>query len=85
MKILYTSKFIREYKKLSREIKMQDEKRETIFRKDPFHISLGTHKLHGRLKDFWLFSVDFKYRIVFEIRRDKTMYFHSIGDHSVYQ
>jgi len=85
MKIIYTSRFVREYKKLSKEIKKQAEEREKLFRENPFHTLLDTHKLHGRLKEFWSFSIDFRYRIVFEIGRNKTMYFHFIGDHSVYQ
>ncbi len=85
MKIIFTSKFIREYKKLPQEIKIRAEEREEIFRKDPFHVSLDTHKLHGQFKDFWSFSIDFEYRIIFEIGKNKTMYFHSVGNHSVYQ
>ncbi len=85
MKIIYTTKFAREYKKLPQKIKIQAEERERLFRQNPFHSLLDTHKLHGRLKTFWSFSIDYKYRIVFEIGNNKTIYFHSIGDHSVYQ
>lgn len=85
MKIVYTSKFSREYKKLPRKIKMLAEKKEKIFRENPFNPVLDTHKLHGRFKEFWSFSVDFEYRIVFELENNKTVYFHSIGDHAVYK
>ncbi len=61
------------------------ENKEKIFRGNPFNPILETHKLHGRFKDFWFFSVGFKYRIVFEFGEDKTVYFHSIGDHKVYK
>lgn len=85
MKIIYTSKFIREYKKLPQEIKLLAENKEEIFRKNPFNSVLQTHKLHGRFEDFWSFSVDFKYRIIFEFGNNNTIYFHSVGDHSVYK
>ena len=85
MQIAYSSKFSREYKKLPKEIKLLAEKRETIFRKNPFEPILATHKLHGRLKDFWSFSIGFKYRIIFEFAEKNTVHFHSVGDHDVYQ
>jgi mRNA-degrading endonuclease RelE of RelBE toxin-antitoxin system len=85
MKIIYTSKFFREYKKLPKEIKLLAEEREKIFRKNPFNPVLNTHKPHGRFEDFWSFSVDFKYRIIFEFGNNDTVYFHSVGDHSIYE
>ena len=85
MKIVYASKFAREYRKLPKEIKTLAESKEKIFRKNPFSSILETHKLHGRFKDFWSFSIDLKYRIVFEFGKNKIVYFYSIGDHRVYR
>lgn len=85
MKIYYSSKFAREYKNLSPSVKQKAEKKENIFRKDPFDKRLETHKLSGRLKDFWAFSIDHKYRIIFEFVNEKTVWFHLVGDHSVYR
>lgn len=85
MKIIYTSKFIREYKKLPIGIKNLAEEKEKIFRNNPFDSVLDTHKLHGRFKDFWSFSIGFKYRIIFEFGDNNVVYFYSIGDHSIYQ
>jgi len=86
MKIIYTSKFAREYRKLPKEIKILAESKEKIFRKNPFNSILETHKLHGRFKDFRSFSINFKYRIVFEFReKDNVIYFHSVGDHVIYK
>jgi mRNA-degrading endonuclease YafQ of YafQ-DinJ toxin-antitoxin module len=84
MKIIYSPKFAREYKKLSLKIKLLAEKREPIFRKDPFDPRLKTHKLGGKLKDFWSFSIDYKHRIIFEFFDKETIYFHSVGDHDIY-
>ena len=85
MEIIYSSKFRREYKKLPRDLKLAAEEKEQTFRKNPFHSSLDTHKLHGRLREFWSFSIGFKYRIVFELGDKNTIYFHSVGDHDIYQ
>ena len=86
MRIVYSSKFAREYKKFPDSIKDLAEEREIIFRNDPFDPKLKTHKLKGKLKGFLSFSIDQKYRIIFELSKDgKSVYFHSVGDHSVYE
>jgi len=46
---------------------------------------LKTHKLNGKLGEFWSFSVDYHYRIVFELKNEKTIIFHKIGNHSIYR
>jgi addiction module RelE/StbE family toxin len=85
MKILYSSKFIREYKKLPLSVKKIAEKKEAIFRKDPFNAKLKTHKLKGDLKGFLSFSIDRKHRIIFEFANSDTIWFHSVGEHSIYK
>ncbi|KKS37726.1 MAG: hypothetical protein A3G49_05785 [Candidatus Sungbacteria bacterium RIFCSPLOWO2_12_FULL_41_11] len=85
MRIYYSSKFEREYKGLPKEIKKIAEEKEGIFRKKPFDPGLDTHKLHGRFKEYWAFSIDNKYRIIFEFAEKDVIWFHSIGDHSIYQ
>lgn len=85
MRIYYSSKFEREYKKLQKEVKKLAEEREVMFRNNPFDPKLNTHKLHGRLKEYWVFSVNDRYRIVFEFSKKDTVWFYSVGDHSIYQ
>ncbi len=85
MEIIYTSKFRREYKKLPDRIKNIAEQNEKTFRDNPFNPVLDTHKLHGRLKEFWSFSIGYKYRIIFEFTNKDTVYFHSTGNHDIYQ
>lgn len=84
MKIYYSSKFAKEYKKLPLKIKKLAEKKEKLFRQDPFHPQLKTHKLTGKLKDFWAFSIDFEYRIIFEFASKDIVWFHSAGTHGIY-
>ena len=86
MEITYSPKFAREYKKLPIAVKTIAEEQETVFRKNPFDLKLKTHKLKGRLNGFFSFSIGYKYRIIFEFSKDKnTVYFHSVGDHDIYQ
>lgn len=68
------------------DIKKRAEEREIIFRQNPFDERLKTHKLNGKFEGFWSFSVDYKYRIIFEISKDgKFFYFHSVSDHRIYR
>ena len=84
MRILYSPEFARRYKKLSPEVQKKTEGREVIFRNNPFDPRLHTHKLHGNLSDFWAFSVDQRYRIIFAFMENGTVKFYAIGDHSLY-
>jgi len=63
VKIYYSSKFAKEYKRLPKKIKFIAEKKELIFRNNPYEDRLKTHKLQGRLKDFWAFSINHEYRL----------------------
>jgi addiction module RelE/StbE family toxin len=84
MEIYYLPKFAREYKKLPKHIKEQAKKKEVVFRADPFHPSLKTHKLTGALDGFWSFSITYSHRIIFEFVDKKTVRFYRIGNHDIY-
>lgn len=60
-KVTYSSSFKRSYKRKV----AGDSEREARFRSkvesfmlDPFDKSLRTHKLSGKLKDYWSFSIE---------------------------
>jgi len=84
MHIVYTSKFEKEYRRLPDEVKDLAEQRENIFRDNPFNPCLSTHKLKGKLKNYWSWSIDYKYRIIFYFRDKKEVWFLSVGDHDIY-
>lgn len=56
-----------------------------LFRRDPFDPRLETHRLRGKLKKLWSFSVDQRYRILFEfLDKSKTeVVFLDVGTHSI--
>ena len=85
MKIYYSPKFAKEYKRLPNKIKRKAESVEKIFRQDPFDSRLKTHKLSGKLSKFWSFSINRQYRIVFEIVSKNTIWFLSVGTHQIYR
>jgi mRNA-degrading endonuclease YafQ of YafQ-DinJ toxin-antitoxin module len=51
------------------------------FTVDPFDPSLKTHKLSGKLKELWSFSVDYDERVLFYFTEDEKAVFVDIGNH----
>ena len=84
MVIFYYSKFRQQFKKLPPDIKLLAANREKIFRKNPFNPKLKTHKLHGELSEFWAFSIDYQYRIIFDFVDEDKIRFYSVGKHDIY-
>lgn len=77
----YSKKFLRSLKKLSRDIQDKAEEREQLFILDPFDPRLRTHKLHGKDKDLWAYSIDNRYRIKFIFLDDHRVLYLDIGTH----
>ena len=84
MQIFYSTKFEKEYKKLPLHLKILSEEKEKIFRKNLRDPRLNIHKLKGKLSGYYAFWIDQKYRIIFEFVKKGVVWFHSVGDHSIY-
>ena len=87
MEISLTSKFKKAYQRLPKEIKEKAKRREKIFRKDPFSPILETHHLHKKYKDYWAFSIDKSYRIMFQFldATNTKVAFINVGTHNIYK
>ena len=84
MKIYYHPHFFKSYKLLDKDIKRKAELKEKIFRENIFSSSLKVHKLKGKLKNQWSFSIDNQYRLLFEFD-DNDVIFLDIGTHKIYK
>lgn len=85
MKVHYTSRFIKDLKKLSKKKQELALKREVYFRKDPFDSKLKTHKLSGALKEYWAFSLTYSDRVLFGFVKKDEAIFYKIGSHDIYK
>lgn len=85
MIIHYTSRFIKELNKLSKEKQKLAIQREVYFRKNPFDSRLKTHKLSGRLKGYWAFSLNYSDRVLFRFLHKNEVIFYKIGSHYIYK
>lgn len=84
-KIEYSSSFVKQFKKLTPQVKKQAIQTEKLFKKDAFSSKLKTHKLTGRLEGLWAFSINYSDRIVFEFMGKGKILFHKIGSHDIYK
>ena len=88
MKILRshtTPQFEEDFLALQTRIKRKAERRIRLFEENCFSSILDTHKLKGRLRSFWSFSIDDDYRTIFRfLSRDEAIYYR-IGPHKIYQ
>lgn len=55
-------------------LERQFREKMALFLEDPFDSQLRTHKLSGKLKGTWAFSINDDYRVLFEfIEKDKVL------------
>ncbi len=83
--IIYPSVFIKKFNKL--EIGLQNEaiQKINLFKDRKNHKILEVHKLNGKFKDYFGFSVNYKFRIVFRFVSKNEVLFTDIGDHDIYK
>ncbi len=84
MIVSYKPSFIRQINKLEQSLVDEALDKINIFKNSPNHSILKIHKLHGKLKDKWSFSVNYKIRIVFQYESKKEITLLAIDDHDVY-
>jgi mRNA-degrading endonuclease YafQ of YafQ-DinJ toxin-antitoxin module len=82
--VAFSSSFKRAYKrriKGNAALEARFWERLKIFQNNRFDQSLRTHKLSGRLKDLWSFSIEYDLRVVFSLLEDDRALFVDIGTH----
>jgi addiction module RelE/StbE family toxin len=83
-KINFSLQFNHSLKKLSRkqpEIIPALLEKVLLFNSEINHPSLKLHKLSGRLKEHWFFSIEYDMRIIFRYTNDGNILFIDIGTH----
>jgi addiction module RelE/StbE family toxin len=73
MEVSFSDSFKKVFKKRikSKDIESEFWEKLELFINDPFDTKLKTHKLSGKLKDLWSFSIDYNLRVVFFFTKDK--------------
>ncbi|MBM2814066.1 MAG: RelE/StbE family addiction module toxin [Ignavibacteria bacterium] len=84
IEIIWEDSFVKKFKKLKKSNPDLTDKfieKVNLFSDNPYNAGLKTHKLSGKLSDYWAFSIDFNYRVVFRFGEDDIVYFMAIGTH----
>jgi len=73
MEVSFSDSFRKVFRKRikSAEIELEFWNRLEIFVNEPFDSKLKTHKLSGKLKGLWSFTIEYDLRIVFFFTNDK--------------
>lgn len=85
MEIVYTPRFLKLYRKLPDKVRKLAVKKEKIFRENMYDQRLKTHSLVGELDGEWAFSINYQYRIMFEMLDRDTVAFLLVGTHDIYK
>lgn len=84
IKATWDQGFKRSYKKKiknNQELKKRFWDAVELFSKEPFNSRLRTHKLTGKLKGLWAFSVAFDCRVIFKFLDKDEVLLIDIGGH----
>lgn len=84
-RIEYSKKFLKSLSKLPKAIIDRAAEKENIFKENPFHPILKTHKLVGKEKEAWAFWINYSYRIKFIFINNELILFLDIGTHEIYK
>lgn len=85
VKVTLTPQFKKSFKKLPKEIQKSAKEKDRVFRTNPFHPSLKTHRLKGELKDLHAYSINQQYRVLLEFVKENEIYYYDIGTHEIYR
>ncbi len=85
LEIEYTKYFLRAYKKLNPQLKLEVKESVEKFKNPENHVKLKIHKLNGRFTNKFSFSVNYSHRIIFEYINEKTVaVLLTVGNHDTY-
>lgn len=84
-KIQYSTQFEKSLKKIPKQIAQLLNRKQAIFSLNPFDKLLRTHRLQGELHEYFSFSVNYEYRVLFRIEDKKIILLLDIGTHEIYK
>ncbi len=80
-----TSRFERSFNALPPDLQRLTVERVAWFAANPFDPRLKTHKLKGRLKGIWSFSITHAHRVLVTFPKSGVALLHDVGTHDVYR
>lgn len=85
IKIVYAPIFIRQFKKLEKNLQQEVIEKIELFKNVNNHKALNVHKLNGRLRKSYGFWIDHKNRVVFDWVSNNEAALLMVDDHDIYK
>lgn len=85
IKIVYAPIFVRQFKKLEKNLQGEVIKKIELFKNEKNHETLNVHKLNGRFRKSYGFWIDHKNRVVFDWVSGNEAALLMVGDHDIYK
>ena len=85
LSFVYAPIFVRQFKKLTPALQEEVLEKIEMFRDISNHKKLHVHKLNGRFKGRYSFSINYSFRLVFSYASKNTVNMLAIGDHDIYK
>lgn len=84
IEVAFSTSFKKAFKRISRNKALEKKfwSRVEIFIHNPADVRLKTHKLSGKLKELWSFSVEYDVRVIFYFTDKNHAVFIDIGTHN---
>jgi len=79
--IEYSRRFIRTFSKIEAALQGEVVEKVELLKKSTNHRRLKVHKLTGKLKGIWSFSVNYRIRITFAKPRKNVIVLETVGTH----
>ena len=80
-----TPQFEEDFLALPVKVSQKAKRKIKLFENDCFSRILEMHKLKGVLKNFWSFSTDKTYRVIFRFLPGGEVMYYRIGTHKIYE
>ncbi len=85
LEVAFKPKFVKQFDALEEQLQQEVLEKIQLFRDPKNHKQLKVHKLHGKLKEQYGFSVNYAYRIVFYYSSKKEAVLLAVDDHDIYK
>ncbi len=86
IEVSYTKKFLKMFNAINPDLQDRVVERIELFRDVKNHKNLEVHKLHGKFKGLYAFSIDRKNRISFQYTKNKQeVILFALGSHDIYR
>lgn len=84
--VYYSSRFKKSLRKMPKFVTDAFRAKEGAFLENPFFSALETHKLHGKYREYWAFTVVGQYRVMFRfMKNERDVGLINIGTHEIYK